>query len=109
MKCQRFLTIKKIKDIDARSKIDLLREMWLPQWLSKESVCNAGYTEDSGSNPESGISPREGNSNPLQHSCLKSPLDRRAWWATVHGVEELDTLSDSLAASNEKYAARTGI
>ena len=24
--------------------------------------------------------------NPLQHSCLENPMDRRAWWATVHGV-----------------------
>ena len=31
-------------------------------------------------------SPREGNGNPLQFSCLGNPLDRRAWWATVHGV-----------------------
>ena len=28
----------------------------------------------------------EGNSNPLQYSCLENPMDRRAWWATVHGV-----------------------
>ena len=25
-------------------------------------------------------------SNPLQHSCLESPMDGGAWWATVHGV-----------------------
>ena len=28
----------------------------------------------------------EGNSYPLQHSCLENPMDRGAWWATVHGV-----------------------
>ena len=39
-----------------------------------------------GSIPGSGRSPREGNSNPLQYSCLKNPTDREAWWATVHGV-----------------------
>ena len=33
----------------------------------------------------------EGNGNPLQYSCLENPLDRGAWWATVHGVAELDT------------------
>ena len=27
-----------------------------------------------------------GNGNPLQHSCLGNPMDRGAWWATVHGV-----------------------
>ena len=31
-------------------------------------------------------SPGEGNDKPLQHSCLENPLDRGAWWATVHGV-----------------------
>ena len=28
----------------------------------------------------------EGNSNPLQYSCLENPMDRGAWGATVHGV-----------------------
>ena len=28
----------------------------------------------------------EGNSNPLQYSCLENPMDGGAWWATVHGV-----------------------
>ena len=32
----------------------------------------------------------EGNSNPLQDSCLGNPMDRGAWWATVHGVAESD-------------------
>ena len=31
---------------------------------------------------------REGNGNPLQYSCLENPMDRGAWWATVHGVTE---------------------
>ena len=37
----------------------------------------------------------EGNGNPLQYSCLGNPMDREAWWATVHEVaKELDTLSN---------------
>ena len=36
--------------------------------------------------PGSGRSSREGNGNPLQHSCLGNPIDRGAWRATVHGV-----------------------
>ena len=32
----------------------------------------------------------EGNGNPLQYSCLENPMDRGAWWATVHRVTELD-------------------
>ena len=30
----------------------------------------------------------EGNGNPFQHSCLENPMDRGAWWATVHKVAE---------------------
>ena len=41
--------------------------------------------------PGSGRSPREGNGNPLQYSCPGNPMDRGAWWATVHGItKELD-------------------
>ena len=29
--------------------------------------------------------------NPLQHSCLENPMDRGAWWATVHGVAKSQT------------------
>ena len=41
---------------------------------------------DKGLIPGLGISPREGNGNPLQYSCLGNPMERGAWWATVHGV-----------------------
>ena len=41
---------------------------------------------DTGLIPGSGISPAGGKGNPLQYSCLESPMDRGAWWATVHGV-----------------------
>ena len=57
----------------------------------KESACNAGAAEDTGSIPGWGRFPGEGHSNPLQFSCLESPMDRGAWWATVHQVtKELD-------------------
>ena len=37
----------------------------------------------------------EGNSNPLQYSCLENPMDQGAWWATIHGVAKSRTrLSD---------------
>ena len=40
-------------------------------------------------------SPGEGNGNPLQYSCLENPMDRGAWWATVHRVAKSRTqLSD---------------
>ena len=55
----------------------------------KESACNAG---DPGSVPGPGRSPGEGHGNPLQYSCLKNPMDRGAWQATVHEIaKELDT------------------
>ena len=54
----------------------------------KASVCNAG---DLGSIPGLGRSPREGNGNPLQYSCLENPMDGGAWWATVHGVAKSQT------------------
>ena len=36
-----------------------------------------------------GRSPGEGNGNPVQYSCLGNPMDREAWWATVHGVKKV--------------------
>ena len=57
--------------------------------MVKNPPVNAG---DTGLIPGSGRSPGEGNGNLLQYSCLGSPMDRGAWWATVHGVtEESDT------------------
>ena len=58
----------------------------LPWWLSgKQSACNAG---DLGLIPGSGRSPGGGLGNPLEYSCLEDPMDRGAWWATVHGVTQ---------------------
>jgi len=31
------------------------------------------------------------NGNPLQYSCLENPMDRGAWWATVHGIKKSQT------------------
>ena len=41
--------------------------------------------------PVLGRSPREGNGNLLQYSCLVNPMDRGAWQATVHGVPKSQT------------------
>ena len=49
-----------------------------PGWLSgKESTCQTG---------DVGSIPGEGTSSLLQYSCLVNPMDRGAWWATVHRV-----------------------
>ena len=55
---------------------------------SKESACNE---RDLGLIPGSGRSPGKGNGNPLQYSCLENPMNRGAWWTTVHGVAKSRT------------------
>ena len=58
----------------------------------EESTCSVG---DPGLIPGLERSPGEGNGNPLQYSCLENPMDRGAWWATVHGIAKNQTrLSD---------------
>ena len=47
--------------------------------------------EELGSIPEWVRSPREGNGNPFQYSCLGNPMDRGAWWATVYGFAKSRT------------------
>ena len=49
---------------------------------------NAGDIRDLGLIPGLGRSPAEGLSNPLQYSCLETPVDIRAWWATVYRVAQ---------------------
>ena len=67
---------------------------WVSQQTSsnrsdgKEYACHGG---DPGSIPGLGKSPGEGNGNPLQYSCLKNPMDRGAWRATVHVVTKSRT------------------
>ena len=59
----------------------------LPRWLSgKETACKAEDAGDSGLFPGWGRSPGGRNDNLLQYSCLKNPVDRRAWRTTVYGV-----------------------
>ena len=56
--------------------------------VAKESTCNAG---DTGSIPGSERYPGAGHGNPLQYSCLENPVDRGAWWVTVHRVAKSRT------------------
>ena len=56
-----------------------------------------------------------GNGTPLQYSCLKKPMDGRAWWAAIHGVEKSRTrLSDftftfHLRALEKEMAAHSSV
>ena len=52
----------------------------------------AGDPRDVGSVPGLGRSPGGGHGNPLQYSCLENPMDKGAWWATVHRVTKNQTL-----------------
>jgi len=62
------------------------------EWASLEVLvvknlpANAGDIREAGSIPGSGRSPKGGHGNPLQYSCLETPMDRGAWWAAVQGV-----------------------
>ena len=57
----------------------------------KNLTANAGDVRDEGSIPGSGRSPGGGHGNPLQYSCLESPMDRGAWSAIVHRVAKSQT------------------
>ena len=53
---------------------------------SSDGKESAYYPGEASSIPGLGGSPGKGKDNPLQYSCLENSMDRRAWWATVHGV-----------------------
>ena len=50
----------------------------------KNPLANAGDVRDGSSIPGLGRFPGGGDGNPLQYVCLENPVDRGAWWATVH-------------------------
>ena len=53
----------------------------------KNPPTNAGDSGDTGSIPESGRPLGGGNGNPLRYPCQENPMDRGAWWATVHRLQ----------------------
>ena len=52
----------------------------------KNPLANAGDVRDMGLIPGRVRCPGGQHGNPLQYSCLQNPMDRGAWWATVHGA-----------------------
>ena len=59
--------------------------------MVKNMPGNAEDERDAGSIPGSGRLPGGGQGNLLQCSCLENPMDRGAWWATVHRVTKNQT------------------
>ena len=76
-------TSPQITAVTSRESIESCLERAVIAQVSKESACSVG---DPDSVPESERSLGGGNGNPFQYSCLENPMDRGAWWATVHGV-----------------------
>ena len=70
--------------------LEILRSVWRDGFpdgaVVKSPPGNAGDTRDVGPSPGLGRSPGGGHGNTLQCSCLGNPMQRGAWWATVHGV-----------------------
>ena len=57
--------------------------------MVKNPPANSGDTTDMSSVPGLGRSLGGEHGNPLQDSCLENPMDRGAWWATVHRVKRV--------------------
>ena len=68
--------------------------------MVKNPPVNGGDVRDAGSIPGSGRSPGGGYDNPLQYSYLKNPIDRGAWWASVHRVPKSQTRLKQLSTHN---------
>ena len=63
----------------------------LPRLVVKNPPANAGDISNMGLIPGTGKSPGGGYDNPLQYSCLENPMDREAWWVTVHRLTKSRT------------------
>ena len=59
--------------------------------MVKNPPANIGDVRYVGLTSGLGRSSGEGHGNPLQYACLENPMDRRAWWAPVHGVAKSQT------------------
>ena len=68
--------------------------------MVKNPPARVGDARDPGLTPGRGRPPGEGNGSPLQYSCLEDPMDRGAWWATVHGVTKSQIQLSAYACMN---------
>ena len=69
--------------------------------MVKNPPASVGDIRDAVSIPGLGRSTGEGHSNPLHYSGLENPLDREAWWATVHGVTKSPTQLKRLSTQTQ--------
>ena len=73
-----------------------------PRLMVKNLPASSGDARDPGSIPGSGRSPEGGNDSPLQYSCLGNPMDRGAWWATVHGGHIESDTTEHLSTTGQQ-------
>ena len=74
-----------------------------PRWLyGKEPSCRCRKCRRH-EFPMSGRSPGVGNGNPLQYSCLESPMGRGSWWVTAHRISESDTTEETSHTNSLLY------
>ena len=59
--------------------------------MVKNLPATARDAGDTNLTPRLGRCLGEGNVNSFQYSCLENPMDREAWWATVHRVAKSRT------------------
>ena len=71
----------------------------------KNPPAYAGHIRDEGLIPKLGRSPGGGHRNPLQYSRLENPMDRGAWWATVHAVKQSWTRLKQLSMHAQTWNA----
>ena len=88
---QRVVDLEERTELKVTSRHDfstVYRYAWVSQvaLVEKNLPANSRDVRDTGLIPGSRRSPGRGNGNPLQYSYLENPMDRGAWWATVHRV-----------------------
>ena len=90
-----FYSLDTLLSQENQTKKSLIISVFPDGSADKESACNAEDAVDKGLIPGLGRFPGKRNGNLRQYSCLQNPMDRGAWWATVHGFAKSWTrLSD---------------
>ena len=74
-----------------KTGIDIFTLLGFPGGMGERPSAKAGDTREASSIPGLGRTPGGGQDNLLHYSCLENPMDRGAWWATVHWVTKSQT------------------